>query len=500
MKEAKLIVNKDFEIGEIDKRLYGSFVEHMRRVVYTGIYEPTHPLADKQGFRTDVIDLLKELNIPIIRYPGGNFVSGYDWTDGIGPVEKRPTRLELAWKVHETNEVGIDEFVDWTKKVNTELMAAVNLGTGSAKEAGNMVEYCNHSGGTYWSDLRKAFGHKQPHHIKLWCLGNEMDGPWQINHLTADDYGKKAKETAKIMKWMDPSIELVACGSSDPALASFPDWDRVVLENTYEDIEYLSIHRYYFYENNILDYLYSYIDMNNYIKSIVSTIDFVKAKKRTKKTVHISFDEYNVVNPVINQTIDTHAEWEKPKGESVAALIDLLALAGMICALMNNSDRVKIACQALLINEGGLINVQEGGSSIKQGTFLLFRELIKHGNGSALYTRIESAKAESNKYGDVPIVYGSAIYNQKDKKVTFFLLNYSMDDDVKVDINLQSFGKLLPIEHAILEGNDLFAGNTYDEPEKIILKKTSIDFSNDSNFHFILPKLSWNMIQFSHLN
>ena len=233
MYKAKCVIDKDYSIGEIEPKLFGSFIEHLGRAVYTGIYEPGHKEADEQGFRRDVLKLVKELGASIVRYPGGNFVSGYNWTDGIGPQKDRPRRLDYAWLSVETNQIGIDEFVDWCKKADTQVMAAVNLGTGTPQDAGYMLEYCNYPSGTYWSDLRIKNGHKEPHNIKVWCLGNEMDGPWQTCGLSAQDYGKKALETAKIMKLVDPTIQIVACGSSTPLLPTYPEWDRIVLEHVY---------------------------------------------------------------------------------------------------------------------------------------------------------------------------------------------------------------------------------------------------------------------------
>ncbi|HEY1405445.1 MAG TPA: alpha-N-arabinofuranosidase, partial [Spirochaetota bacterium] len=241
MKRVKCVADKDVAVGEINSDLFGSFIEHLGRAVYTGIYEPGHPLSDENGFRTDVIDCVKSLGISMVRYPGGNFVSGYDWKDGIGPKEKRPRRLELAWRSVETNEFGIDEFADWSKATGVGVMGAVNLGTGSPKDAGELLEYCNHPGGTYWSDLRIAHGHREPHNVKVWCLGNEMDGPWQIGQMSASEYGVKARKAAKIMRWVDPSVRLVACGSSTTKIPSYPDWDRTVLEHLYDHVDYLSL-------------------------------------------------------------------------------------------------------------------------------------------------------------------------------------------------------------------------------------------------------------------
>ena len=245
MKQAKVILDKDYIIGRIDPRIYGSFLEHLGRAVYNGIYEPGHPLANKDGFRTDVMKLISDLKVPIIRYPGGNFVSGFNWEDSIGPRSERPRRLDLAWFTTETNEVGLHEFCQWAKEMNTDMMYAVNLGTRGPDAARNIVEYANHKSGSYWSDLRIKNGAKDPFNIKLWCLGNEMDGPWQMGHKTAYEYGRTANEAAKMMKWVDDSIELVACGSSHTDMPTFGTWEREMLEECYDNVDYVSLHRYY---------------------------------------------------------------------------------------------------------------------------------------------------------------------------------------------------------------------------------------------------------------
>ena len=245
MHEARLTVDPAFRVGEVDPRLFGSFVEHLGRCVYDGIYEPGHPAADERGFRRDVAELVRELGVPILRYPGGNFVSGYNWEDGVGPVEQRPTRLDLAWRSIETNAVGLDEFLSWAGGLGIDPMIAVNLGTRGVDAARNLVEYANHPGGTYWSDLRRANGVPDPYGIKVWCLGNEMDGPWQIGHKTAAEYGRLARETAKAMRLVDPAIELVACGSSNHAMPTFGTWEATVLAETYDVVDYVSMHAYY---------------------------------------------------------------------------------------------------------------------------------------------------------------------------------------------------------------------------------------------------------------
>ena len=304
--KTKIFADANLRVGEIDRNLFGSFIEHLGRAVYEGIYEPGHPTADENGFREDVIGLIRELNVPIVRYPGGNFLSGYDWRDGIGPREKRPTRLDLAWLTTETNEFGTDEFMKWCKKTGITPMMAVNMGTGTILDAAHLVEYCNHAGGTTISDLRRENGAEEPYNVKYWCIGNEMDGPWQTGHLSADEYGKKALEAAKVMRWTNGEYEknaphdlkLIVSGSSNHEMKTFPEWDRVVLEHTYEAVDYLSMHRYYQYDETrkrpLEDFLGSADDMNEYIGTLKATIEYVRAKVRSKRHLKISFDEWNI--------------------------------------------------------------------------------------------------------------------------------------------------------------------------------------------------------------
>ena len=292
--KASIAIVKEFETGEVDDNLFSSFVEHLGRAIYTGIYEPENPCSDKDGFRKDVIDLVKELKVSLVRYPGGNFLSNYNWKDGIGPRDKRPVRLDRAWHTIEPNEIGIDEFYDWTKKTGTQILGAVNMGTGSIQDAADLVEYCNFPGGTYWSDLRIKNGHKEPFNIKYWCIGNEMDGPWQIGHMDALTYGRKANEAAKFMKFTDESIKTVVCGSATSSMKTYPEWDRIVLEETYDFADYISIHRYFENKGNDDDFLASWWNMDDFIKTSIATCDYVKALKRSNKTIYLSFDEWNV--------------------------------------------------------------------------------------------------------------------------------------------------------------------------------------------------------------
>ncbi|WP_077532621.1 arabinosylfuranosidase ArfA [Massiliimalia massiliensis] len=494
MDKVKLYIEKDFTLAEVDDRLYSSFLEHLGRAIYEGIYEPGHPAADQNGFRQDVLELVRELNVSHVRYPGGNFVSGYDWKDGIGPKENRPTRLELAWKSIETNQFGIDEFYDWSKKAGTEIMGAVNLGTGTPKDAGEMLEYCNYPGGTYWSDLRIKNGHKDPYNIKLWCLGNEMDGEWQICHLDADDYGKKAVEAAKIMKWIDDSIEVVACGSATVLQKTYPEWDRVVLEHAYDHVDYLSMHRYYENEGNDLDFLASFIDMDDFINTITSTCDYVKAVKRSKKRMMISFDEWNVWYQAKQEPHDwLHAPHIL---EDQYSLLDALVFAGLGMTLINHADRVKVACLAQLVNVIAPIFTEKGGKAIRQSTFYPFKYLSTYGRGTVLKP-VNTTPTVETRYGDAPVVSTTAVYDQENGMVNLFCLNIHQSEAMPVEIDLRSFGKLEMVEHMVMDGNNLMTFNSIAEDCNVVPRQEKTEPGEKDIFELALPKLSFHVIRFA---
>ena len=271
MKQATIIADRDFILGETDPRIFGSFIEHLGRAVYEGIYQPGSPFANEEGFRKDVLGLVQELGVPVVRYPGGNFVSGYHWEDGVGPKDQRPARVEPAWSVIETNQFGLNEFAAWAKEARSQVMMAVNLGTRGPEDARNLLEYCNFPKGSYYSDLRRSHGVEAPHNIKLWCLGNEMDGPWQMGHKTAAEYGRVAAETGRLMKMLDPSIELVACGSSNMTMPTFAQWEADVLDACYDEVDYISLHQYF--ENsadNTPEFLAGSVKMDQFISSVAS--------------------------------------------------------------------------------------------------------------------------------------------------------------------------------------------------------------------------------------
>lgn len=497
MKHASCLIDKNHTIADIPDELFGSFIEHLGRAVYTGVYEPKHPTADARGFRRDVIELVKDLGVPLVRYPGGNFVSGYNWTDGIGPVKSRPKRLDLAWHSIETNEFGIDEFADWAHEANTEIMAAVNLGTGTPQDAGYMVEYCNHPNGTHWSDLRVQNGHNDPHNIKTWCLGNEMDGHWQICQLSSTDYAKKAREAAKIMKWVDPSIKLVACGSSSSGMPSFPDWDRVVLEYLYDHIDFLSLHSYYEKETTTEDFLASFTNMDYLIRTVGGVIDFVKAKTRSKKDVMLSFDEWNIWY----QKKQSEHPWECAPSilEENYSLLDSLVMGGLLCTLLNNSDRVKMASLAQLVNVIAPITTKPGGGILKQSTYFPFQQVSRYGRGKALKTLLSSPIIETKSWGEAPLLQMAATMDEESESITLFVLNTDMNDSIDLSLDMRSFKNLKLTEHLIMHGDDLNATNTFENPEAVVPYSLSTDMHKNEGgvFSLILPSLSWNTFRFS---
>lgn len=466
---ASMTVDKDFVLAQVDSRIYGSFIEHLGRAVYGGIYEPEHPTADENGFRGDALEAIKRLQVPIIRYPGGNFVSGYNWEDGVGPRSERKRKLELAWWTTETNQMGTNEFADWAKLAGSEVMMAVNLGTRGIDEARNFVEYCNHPSGSYYSDLRVSHGYKEPHRFKTWCLGNEMDGPWQIGAKTAVEYGRLANETAKVMKWVDPSIELVACGSSSSGMATFAEWEATVLDLSYDQVDYLSLHTYYNNNrNDTMNFLASSLDMDQFIRTVASICDYAKAKKRSKKTIYLSMDEWNVWNTIGSSLMSERWQVAPPEFEDVYTMEDALAVGCYLITLMKHADRVKIACLAQLINTIAPIMTETGGGLWLQTTYYPFLHASQYGRGTVLHPLIQSPKYDCKDFTDVPYLEAVAVHHEEQSEVTVFAVNRHLTDEMELAVDLRSFGAVTVLEHLVLAHEDLKASNTKDAPGRVL--------------------------------
>ena len=501
MKKAGLILDRDFSIGQVDPRIYGSFIEHLGRAVYGGIYEPDHPTADENGFRRDVIEMVRKLGIPVVRYPGGNFVSGFNWEDSIGPKAQRPRRLDLAWGTTETNEVGLHEFCDWARKANTEVMYAVNLGTRNGDAARNVVEYANHKGGSYWSDLRIKNGAKDPFNIRLWCLGNEMDGPWQMGQKTAYEYGRTANEAAKMMKWVDPSIELVACGSCAHDMPTFGAWEYQMLDECYANVDYVSLHRYYGNPtNDTAGFLARSMDLDDFIREVVSICDAVKGKKHAKKKLNLSFDEWNVwyhSNEQDKEVLKAD-KWGRalPLLEDVYNFEDALLVGAILITFLKNADRVKVACLAQLVNVIAPIMTRNGGGAWAQTIFWPMMHASRYGRGTALRPVISSPVYDCRDYERVPLVDAAATEGE-DGSVTIFAVNRDLKEDILLDCDLRAFGKLHPVQHIVLHHDDVKAVNTEDHPDNVCPAEAKLPGEENGKIQIRLPALSWNVIRLS---
>ena len=495
MKKAEVIIDKNFITGKIDRRIYGSFIEHLGRAVYDGIYQPGLDVSDEQGFRKDTMELVKELNVPIVRYPGGNFVSGFKWEDSIGPKADRPKRVDLAWGVVETNQFGLNEFCDWARKADTDVMMAVNLGTRGIMEAKELLEYCNLPGETYLSDLRKAHGYERPHAIRTWCLGNEMDGPWQTGHKTAKEYAHLANETAKAMRALDPDIELVACGSSASNMPTFGDWEREVLEECYDSVDYISMHQYYGnQEDNTADFLASSVDMDTFIKNVVAICDYVQGRKHSKKQINISFDEWNVWYHSNEQDKKLEKWVEKPHQlEDVYNMEDALLVGSMLITLLRHCDRVKMACMAQLVNVIAPIMTSDTGAW-RQTIFYPYMHASKFGNGTVLNTLVKSPVYDS-KYGEAPYLDCVIVNNEEKGELIVFAVNKDLTEDMEVTCDLRQFADYTVKEHLVLHDEDLKAVNTEENPDRIRPKANGNARLEEGRLTAVLKHKSWNVIR-----
>jgi alpha-N-arabinofuranosidase len=505
MSHATITIDRDFTIGEVPRRLFGSFVEHMGRCVYTGIYEPGHPQSDERGFRQDVLSLVKELGATVVRYPGGNFVSGYNWEDGVGPVADRPTRLDGAWHTVETNAFGLHEFMDWSKEAGVEVMEAINLGTRGVDAAREIVEYTNHPGGTALSDRRIANGAKDPFDIKLWCLGNELDGPWQIGHKTADEYGRLAQEAGKAMRFVDPSIELVAVGSSNSGMPTFGSWEHTVLSHAYDEVDYMSMHAYYQeHDGDATSFLASAVDMDYFIESVVATADAVRAKRKAKKYINLSFDEWNVWYQTGLSTDDqpgaVSKSWrEHPRLiEDSYNVTDAVVVGTLLNSLLRHGDRVSIANQAQLVNVIAPIRSEENGPAWKQTIFWPFARMAALATGQILRTAVVSDRIDTAQFGDADLVDVSATYDENTGRVALFLANRGLEEAADVSVALRGFtGKrVLRAEVlAVPEGGSRLTANTLEAQDSVGLVPLEGVLVDGSTASLSLPALSWAVVE-----
>ena len=511
MEKVRVLLDRNSVIGETDRRLFGAFVEHLGRCVYGGLFEPGHPEADAKGFRRDVLALVQELAPTIMRYPGGNFVSGYDWEDGVGPVEQRPRRLDLAWMSTETNRFGTNEFIDWCRLAGIEPMLAVNLGTRGPDAARHFLEYCNHPGGTTLSDLRRAHGWERPHGVKFWCLGNEMDGPWQMEAKTATEYGRIAAEAAKMMKLVDPSIELAACGSSGRSMPTYGAWEDTVLDHCFDHVEFISLHTYLNnYAGDTPAFLASSDLMDSFIDEVVAIADAVAARRRSPKRLMLSFDEWNVwYRTRRNRTERVLPGWPvaPPILEEVYTMEDALAFGGACIALLNHADRVKAACLAQLVNAIAPIMTETGGPAWRQTIFYPFAQMSNLGRGTVLRATVEGpsyaasyydprgAQDFSYKLPAVPYLKLAAVHDAAGGTLTLFALNRSLTEAMPLDVRTAGFPGLAVAQALTLQNADLKAANTKADPDRVKPLAVQNVAIAPGGLAATLPQASWSVIR-----
>jgi len=500
--KARVTANRDYSIAAIDHRIYSAFLEHLGRAVYTGIYEPDHPTADKNGMRGDVTQLVRDLDIPFVRYPGGNFVSAYNWEDGIGPKKNRPVRLDLAWHTSESNQVGIHEFMDWCDTVGTKPMLAINLGSRGLDEARNFVEYVNGPTGSYWGDLRKKNGRAEPFDCRVWCLGNEMDGPWQVGHKTAEEYGRLANEVAKTLRAFDKGLELIVCGSSHSNMPTYPEWERTVLEHTYDSVDHISLHMYF--ANRTGDtqtYLTLNQKLDRYISTVESAINLVKANKRSKHNVTISFDEWNVwyhSNAADRAILEGNSGWPHAPRllEDIYNFEDVLQVGLIINTFIRKANVVKLACIAQLVNVIAPIMTEPGGIAWRQTIYYPYYFASRFGRGTALQLNVDCAGYDSEHDDNVPYLDISGVRNDEAGTLTFFAVNRHPTQTLKLDLALQGFGaRAMVIDHQVMTHADLKATNNLIAPDTVVPRAGSGAKVADGALTADLPPHSWQMIR-----
>ena len=499
---ARIYVDSRRTIALLDRNLFGSFLEHLGRAIYQGIYDPASSRADGAGFRKDVMEEVRQLGVPIIRYPGGNFVSGYNWLDGVGPKKDRPRVLDKAWNTIDTNQFGTNEFMAWSKLVGSRPLMGLNLGTGTAERAAALVEYCNVEKGTKWSDLRRSHGVEQAHKVEHWCLGNEMDGPWQIGHMTATEYGMKAQDAARQMRAVDPSLKLIACGSSGPGMPTYLEWDREVLEQCYEYVDALSLHRYIgnTQEETGKDsakFLAMNLSMEQQIAETLAVCDLVRGHKRSPKKLWLSFDEWNVwYRERSGDALNGHEHEAPHLLEEVYNLEDALLVGGIVNTLMRNADRIKIACLAQLVNVIAPL-VTNAKGMFRQTIYYPYSWALQLARGNVLNVLVESPTYEVSEMGQVPYIDVAGTLSPEDGKVALFILNRDLNKAHTVEINWLDHSPGRVLSSTVLTGGDLKAFNSFEAPQRVAPQSVDKPSTNGGRTKLELPARSYTAIQWS---
>lgn len=428
---ARIKVDTERVIGDIDPKIYGNFIEHLGRCIYGGVFEENSPLSDANGYRRDVVEAVRKLNVSILRWPGGNFSSNYHWMDGIGPRDKRPPRLEMAWGTVESNRFGTHEFLNYCEMLGTEPYICANLGTGTWLEAQQWVEYVNSSQDTAMTRLRRQNGRSAPWKVTYWGLGNEMDGPWQMGHRTAEDYGKFALEAAKLMRWTDPNIKLIAAGSSNYNTGiDWIGWNRTVLDFLKTHVDYLSLHMYVGNTaNNFGDFLASSVTLQDRIKTTEGVINAVLSGLTPRRKIYIAWDEWNV--------------WYRARGDSQRGrrileehynLEDALVVATFLNTFVNNAHIIKIANMAQLVNVIAPIFTDEKRLFL-QTIYYPLALFAKNTKGTALELLVKSPTYSSRASGDLPLLDASAAIDNGTLVIN--VVNRHREQPVETEIQLE---------------------------------------------------------------
>jgi alpha-L-arabinofuranosidase len=499
---ARIYVDSRRTIAPLDRNLFGSFLEHLGRAIYEGIYDPGSSLSDANGFRRDVAEQVRNLGVPIIRYPGGNFVSGYNWMDGVGPKKDRPRVLDKAWNTLETNQFGTNEFMAWCKLAGTKPLMGLNLGTGTAEKTAALVEYCNLEKGTKWSDLRRSHGVEQPHKVEHWCLGNEMDGPWQIGHMTATEYGMKAQDAARQMRAVDPSLKLIACGSSGPFMPTYLEWDREVLEQCYEYVDGLSLHRYLGNTpeetgGDSAKFVAMNLSMEKQIAETLAVCDLVRGHKRSPKKLWLSFDEWNVwYRQRDGDAVNGHEHEAPHLLEEVYNLEDALLVGGIVNSLMRHADRIKIACLAQLVNVIAPLMTNAKGV-LRQTIYYPYGWALQWAHGSVLSMVVESPTYDVSELGKVPYLDVAGTLSPEEGKVSLFILNRDLTKAQPVEVNWQDKAPGKVLNSTILTGSDLKAFNSFDAPQRVTPQAFDKPSTAGGRTKFEVPARSYTVIQWA---
>jgi alpha-L-arabinofuranosidase len=497
---AKIKIDIDRKIGEVNKNLYGNFVEHLGRCVYGGIYEKGSPLSDENGFRKDVLEAVKGLNVSLIRYPGGNFVSNYHWMDGVGP-ERKP-RMELAWGRFETNEFGTDEFIKFARKIGTEPYFSVNMGTGTIEEAQNWVEYCNVKEGPYYAELRKKNGNPEPYNIKYWSLGNEMDGFWQMGHLNAEDYSKKALEAAKLMRLTDPGIKLIAAGSSNYRPEADPnEWNGKILHELINVVDYLALHMYV---GNPSDNYYNYLstplvmeERTHIVKGMIKK-EMANAQRGDRDPVYIAWDEYNSwYRARTDETMQGTRALEEHYN-----LEDALVIAGFLNVFVRNADIVKMANMAQLVNVIAPIFTNETGI-FRQTIYFPLQLFANNVSGTSLdvFVNCETYNTpeffiglgeSKTKQSNVPYLDVSATY--KNGEIIVCVVNRNKEKPITTDIICQTGEFTGNFEISEVNGADTKTSNDFGKELVKTVQKSPVKASG-SKLVYTFPAHSFTLLK-----